>query len=69
MIPNPLLDNIKQHYPTAWGHDPGGGVELGKYTVCDQRNDWFSGAAYRRRTERHYNIGYQRQPLLVLRRR
>ena len=64
MIPNPLLDNIKQHYPMAWDMTLAAVSSWGKYTPYTIRENEIGirvlhiGVGL----ERHYNIGYQRQP-------
>ncbi len=66
MIPNPLLDNIKQHYPMARDMTPPRSpVEIYPYTISENEIGFLVlhiGVGL----ERHYNIGYQRQPQVLL---
>lgn len=51
MIPNPLLDNIKQHYPMAWDMTLAAVSNWGKYTpyAISENEIGFLGAAHWRR--------------------
>ncbi len=64
MIPNPLLDNIKQHYPMAWDMTLAAVSSWGKYTpyTISENEIGFLVLHIGVGLERHYNIGYQRQP-------
>ncbi|EPL9848358.1 BglG family transcription antiterminator [Klebsiella aerogenes] len=68
MIPNPLLDNIKQHYPMAWDMTLAAVSSWGKYTpyTISENEIGFLVLHIGVRLERHYNIGYQRQPHVLL---
>lgn len=68
MIPNPLLDNIKQHYPMAWDMTLAAVSNWGKYTpyVISENEVGFLVLHIGVGLERHYNIGYQRQPRVML---
>ncbi|WP_437890683.1 BglG family transcription antiterminator [Phytobacter sp. V91] len=68
MIPNPLLDNIKQHYPMAWDMTLAAVSSWGKYTpyVISENEVGFLVLHIGVGLERHYNIGYQRQPQVLL---
>ncbi|MEO3740777.1 PRD domain-containing protein [Kosakonia sp. WA-90] len=68
MIPNPLLDNIKQHYPMAWDMTLAAVSSWGKYTpyVISENEIGFLVLHIGVGLERHYNIGYQRQPQVLL---
>ena len=68
MIPNPLLDNIKQHYPMAWDMTLAAVSSWGKYTpyVISENEVGFLVLHIGVGLERHYNIGYQRQPRVML---
>ena len=68
MIPNPLLDNIKQHYPMAWDMTLAAVSSWGKYTpyVISENEIGFLVLHIGVGLERHYNIGYQRQPRVLL---
>ncbi len=68
MIPNPLLDNIKQHYPMAWDMTLAAVSSWGKYTpyVISENEIGFLVLHIGVGLERHYNIGYQRQPHVLL---
>jgi len=68
MIPNPLLDNIKQHYPMAWDMTLAAVSSWGKYTpyVISENEIGFLVLHIGVGLERHYNIGYQRQPQVML---
>ena len=68
MIPNPLLDNIKQHYPMAWDMTLAAVSSWGKYTpyVISENEIGFLVLHIGVGLERHYNIGYQRQPRVML---
>ncbi|PXW38557.1 BglG family transcriptional antiterminator [Klebsiella oxytoca] len=68
MIPNPLLDNIKQHYPMAWDMTLAAVSSWGKYTpyAISENEIGFLVLHIGVGLERHYNIGYQRQPQVLL---
>ena len=68
MIPNPLLDNIKQHYPMAWDMTLATVSSWGKYTpyAISENEIGFLVLHIGVGLERHYNIGYQRQPQVLL---
>ncbi|POP45577.1 transcription antiterminator BglG [Superficieibacter electus] len=68
MIPNPLLENIKQHYPMAWDMTLAAVSSWGKYTpyAISENEIGFLVLHIGVGLERHYNIGYQRQPRVVL---
>lgn len=68
MIPNPLLDNIKQHYPMAWDMTLAAVSSWGKYTPysISENEIGFLVLHIGVGLERHYNIGYQRQPHVLL---
>jgi len=68
MIPNPLLDNIKQHYPMAWDMTLAAVSSWGKYTpyAISENEVGFLVLHIGVGLERHYNIGYQRQPRVML---
>lgn len=67
MIPNPLLDNIKQHYPMAWDMTLAAVSSWGKYTpyAISENEIGFLVLHIGVGLERHYNIGYQRQPQVL----
>ena len=67
-LPNPLLDNIKQHYPLAWDMTLAAVSSWGKYTpyTINENEVGFLVLHIGVGLERHYNIGYQRQPHVVL---
>nr|WP_318383215.1 BglG family transcription antiterminator [uncultured Enterobacter sp.] len=68
MIPNPLLDNIKQHYPMAWDMTLAAVSSWGKYTpyAISENEIGFLVLHIGVGLERHYNVGYQRQPRVLL---
>ncbi|ROP60042.1 BglG family transcriptional antiterminator [Enterobacter sp. BIGb0383] len=68
MIPNPLLDNIKQHYPMAWDMTLAAVSSWGKYTPysISENEIGFLVLHIGVGLERHYNIGYQRHPRVLL---
>lgn len=68
MIPNPLLDNIKQHYPMAWDMTLAAVSSWGKYTpyTISENEVGYLVLHIGVGLERHYNIGYQRQPRILL---
>ncbi|HCE8859076.1 BglG family transcription antiterminator [Klebsiella michiganensis] len=68
MIPNPLLENIKQHYPMAWDMTLAAVSSWGKYTpyAISENEIGFLVLHIGVGLERHYNIGYQRQPQVLL---
>ncbi|WP_127959827.1 BglG family transcription antiterminator [Serratia microhaemolytica] len=67
-IPNPLLSNIKQHYPMAYDVTLAAVSSWGKhtpYTLSENEIGYLVlhiGAGL----ERHYHIGYQRHPQVML---
>jgi len=68
MIPNPLLDNIKQHYPMAWDMTlaaVSGWVKYTPYTI-NENEIGFLVLHVGVGLERSYNIDYQRQPRVLL---
>lgn len=68
MIPNPLLDNIKQHYPMAWDMTLAAVSGWSKYTpwTISENEIGFLVLHIGVGLERHYNIGYQRQPQVLV---
>lgn len=68
MIPNPLLENIKQHYPMAWDMTLAAVSGWSKYTpwTISENEIGFLVLHIGVGLERHYNIGYQRQPRVLL---
>lgn len=68
MIPNPLLENIKQHYPMAWDMTLAAVSGWGKYTpyTISENEIGFLVLHIGVGLERSYNIGYQRQPKVLL---
>ena len=68
MIPNPLLENIKQHYPMAWDMTLAAVSSWGKYTpyAISENEIGFLVLHIGVGLERSYNIGYQRQPKVLL---
>jgi transcriptional antiterminator len=68
MIPNPLLENIKQHYPMAWDMTLAAVSSWGKYTpyAISENEIGFLVLHIGVGLERHYNVGYQRQPQVLL---
>ena len=68
MIPNPLLDNIKQHYPMAWDMTLAAVSSWGKYTpyTISENEIGFLVLHIGVGLERHYNVGYQRNPRVLL---
>ncbi|MGB3252761.1 BglG family transcription antiterminator [Buttiauxella gaviniae] len=67
-IPNPLLGNIKQHYPMAYDMTLAAVSSWGKYTpyVISENEIGFLVLHIGVGLERHYNIGYQRHPRVLL---
>ncbi|HEY0211701.1 BglG family transcription antiterminator [Acerihabitans sp.] len=67
-IPNPLLANIKQHYPMAYDVTLAAVTSWGKYTpyVISENEIGFLVLHIGVGLERHYNIGYQRHPQALL---
>ena len=63
-----LLDNIKQHYPMAWDMTLAAVSSWGKYTpyTISENEIGFLVLHIGVGLERHYNIGYQRQPQVLL---
>lgn len=68
MLPNPLLENIKQHYPMAWDMTLAAISSWGKYTpyTISENEIGFLVLHIGVGLERSYNIGYQRQPQVLL---
>lgn len=67
-IPNPLLANIKQHYPVAYDVTLAAVSSWGKYTpyVISENEIGFLVLHIGVGLERHYNVGYQRHPQILL---
>ncbi|MFS2221240.1 BglG family transcription antiterminator [Pantoea sp. B65] len=67
-IPNPLLANIKQHYPLAYDVTLAAVSSWGKYTpyVISENEVGFLVLHIGVGLERHYNVGYQRHPQVML---
>ncbi|MGE9551187.1 BglG family transcription antiterminator [Erwinia amylovora] len=67
-IPNPLLTNIKQHYPMAYDVTLAAVSSWGKYTpyVISENEIGFLVLHIGVGLERHYNVGYQRHPQILL---
>ncbi|WLS78444.1 PRD domain-containing protein [Erwinia pyri] len=67
-IPNPLLSNIKQHYPMAYDVTLAAVSSWGKYTpyVISENEIGFLVLHIGVGLERHYNVGYQRHPQILL---
>jgi len=67
-IPNPLLANIKQHYPMAWDVTLAAVSSWGKYTpyAISENEIGFLVLHIGVGLERHYNVGYQRHPQILL---
>jgi transcriptional antiterminator len=67
-IPNPLLSNIKQHYPMAWDVTLAAVSSWGKYTpyTISENEVGFLVLHIGVGLERHYNVGYQRHPQILL---
>lgn len=67
-IPNPLLSNIKQHYPMAWDVTLAAVSSWGKYTPysISENEIGFLVLHIGVGLERHYNVGYQRHPQILL---
>lgn len=67
-IPNPLLANIKQHYPMAYDVTLAAVSSWGKYTpyVISENEIGFLVLHIGVGLERHYNVGYQRHPQVML---
>ncbi|OON41836.1 transcription antiterminator BglG [Izhakiella australiensis] len=67
-IPNPLLSNIKQHYPMAWDVTLAAVSNWGKYSpyVINENEIGFLVLHIGVGLERHYNVGYQRHPQVLL---
>lgn len=68
MILNPLLDNIKQHYPMAWDMTLAAVSSWSKHTpyTISENEVGFLVLHVGVGLERHYNIGYQRRPRVLL---
>ncbi|WP_380184067.1 BglG family transcription antiterminator [Kalamiella sp. sgz302252] len=67
-IPNPLLANIKQHYPMAWDVTLAAVSSWEKYTpyTISENEMGFLVLHIGVGLERHYNVGYQRHPQVLL---
>ncbi|WP_455819759.1 BglG family transcription antiterminator [Pseudomonas cerasi] len=67
-IPNPLLSNIKQHYPMAWDVTLAAVSSWGKYSpyTISENEIGFLVLHIGVGLERHYNVGYQRHPQVLL---
>ena len=67
-IPNPLLANIKQHYPMAYDVTLAAVTSWGKYTpyVISENEIGFLVLHIGVGLERHYDVGYQRHPRVLL---
>lgn len=67
-IPNPLLGNIKQHYPMAYDVTLAAVSSWGKYSPysLSENEIGFLVLHIGVGLERHYNIGYQRHPQAML---
>ncbi|NNS08120.1 BglG family transcription antiterminator [Erwinia sp. JH02] len=67
-IPNPLLSNIKQHYPMAWDVTLAAVSSWGKYSpyIISENEIGFLVLHIGVGLERHYNVGYQRHPQILL---
>lgn len=67
-IPNPLLSNIKQHYPMAYDVTLAAVSSWGKYTPYSLSENEIGYLVLHIGVglERHYNIGYQRHPQVML---
>lgn len=67
-IPNPLLANIKQHYPLAYDVTLAAVTSWGKYTpyAISENETGFLVLHIGVGLERHYNVGYQRHPRILL---
>lgn len=67
-IPNPLLANIKQHYPMAYDVTLAAVSSWGKYTpyTLSENEIGYLVLHIGVGLERHYNIGYQRHPQVML---
>lgn len=67
-IPNPLLSNIKQHYPMAYDVTLAAITSWGKYTPysISENEIGFLVLHIGVGLERHYHIGYERHPQVLL---
>ncbi|CAK9886112.1 MAG: putative licABCH operon regulator [Candidatus Erwinia impunctatus] len=67
-IPNPLLGNIKQHYPMAWDVTLAAVSSWGKYTpyIISENEIGFLVLHIGVGLERHYHVGYQQRPRILL---
>ncbi|WP_192458875.1 BglG family transcription antiterminator [Musicola keenii] len=67
-IPNPLLTNIKQHYPMAYDVTLAAVSSWSKYTpyVISENEVGFLVLHIGVGLERHYDVGYQRHPQVLL---
>ncbi|MBW1216030.1 BglG family transcription antiterminator [Pantoea allii] len=67
-IPNPLLSNIKQHYPMAYDVTLAAVSSWGKYSpyTISENEIGFLVLHIGVGLERHYDVGYQRRPQVLL---
>ncbi len=67
-IPNPLLSNIKQHYPMAWDITLAAVTSWGKHTPyhISENEMGFLVLHIGVGLERHYNVSWQRYPRVML---
>ncbi len=67
-IPNPLLSNIKQHYPMAYDVTLAAVTSWGRHTPysISENEIGFLVLHIGVGLERHYNVGYQRHPQVLL---
>ncbi|ANI30270.1 transcription antiterminator BglG [Yersinia entomophaga] len=67
-IPNPLLSNIKQHYPMAYDVTLAAVSSWGKYSPYSLSENEIGYLVLHIGVglERHYNIGYERHPQVML---
>jgi transcriptional antiterminator len=67
-IPNPLLANIKQHYPMAYDVTLAAVSSWGKHTpyILSENEIGYLVLHIGVGLERHYNIGYERHPQVML---
>lgn len=67
-LPNPLLSNIKQHYPMAYDVTLAAVSSWGKYTPysISENEIGFLVLHIGVGLERHYDVGYQRHPQVLL---
>lgn len=67
-IPNPLLDNIRQHYPLAYDITLAAVASWSKHTpyFISENETGFLVLHIGVGLERHYDVGYQRNPQILL---